>query len=308
MGRNYIWYHPSCKSAAVQLAHGLEFDCGKSPPGNFSEVSSIICWGTRPPGDFNFNLLEKIKCLNHPEMIRANTNKLFSLMRFQNAGLSIPRFVLTRDINVSLYTRYLSLPIIGRTRYHQQGNGFFLVLNNNDLERALEGGVAYFQQYVRNKEEYRVHVFAGRIIRVIRKRRRSDSDIQRRWVEKELERQSNLLPVGRTFDEETVRSVLEAVSSRVTLADHQKKNGFAWEHYGVKRYPPEIEIIAFRAIDATGLQFGAVDIILDDLGKSWLLEVNSAPGLDEYDFKAWLEAFERYFGVENRADESDVQT
>ena len=56
-----------------------------------------------------------------------------------------------------------------------------------------------------------------------------------------------------------------------------------------------IEQLAVQAIDALGLDFGAVDIIKDEEGRVYVLEVNTAPGLGNADsLEAYVEAFSHY--------------
>jgi glutathione synthase/RimK-type ligase-like ATP-grasp enzyme len=52
----------------------------------------------------------------------------------------------------------------------------------------------------------------------------------------------------------------------------------------------------FDSALALGLDFGAVDIIQDDGGNFYVLEVNTAPGLEGQTIKSYAEGFNAYQG------------
>lgn len=52
--------------------------------------------------------------------------------------------------------------------------------------------------------------------------------------------------------------------------------------------------LAAKAVKALGLTFGAVDIAEDQSGQLWVLEVNSAPGIEGNTIEAYKKAIERW--------------
>jgi hypothetical protein len=48
---------------------------------------------------------------------------------------------------------------------------------------------------------------------------------------------------------------------------------------------------SIKAVEALGLQFGAVDCVLDVDGSPWVIEVNTGPGLEGTAFKNYVGAF-----------------
>jgi len=67
-----------------------------------------------------------------------------------------------------------------------------------------------------------------------------------------------------------------------------RKNGWTMEH---KTDPPEtVREAAKAAVKACGYDFGAVDLMVDQAGKVYVLEVNRAPGLDDYTASKYAEA------------------
>jgi hypothetical protein len=107
-----------------------------------------------------------------------------------------------------------------------------------------------YVQYVKKKDEYRIHI--GRlpsgdatVISVQRKARRHDTpDDQVNWQ----------------------------------VRNHS--NGFVFVRNNVTP-PPSVLEVAERALLRTGLDFGAVDVIWNEQqGKAYVLEINTAPGLE----------------------------
>ena len=59
-----------------------------------------------------------------------------------------------------------------------------------------------------------------------------------------------------------------------------RRNGFSFKFVHPDTAPAELKQLGARAVDALGLDFGAVDIILGKDGKYYVLEVNTAPGVE----------------------------
>ena len=117
---------------------------------------------------------------------------------------------------------------------------------------------------VQNHGEYRVHVFGGEVILYQKKSRRVDED-------------GNVVsPDGEEAD---VRNLASNWVYRT----------------GNLRRLDRVEELAVNAIQSLGLDFGAVDIIKDENGVVYVLEVNTAPGLGN---EATLDAYVRAFNGE----------
>lgn len=114
---------------------------------------------------------------------------------------------------------------------------------------------------ITNTGEYRVHVFKGEIILYQKKSRRVDDD-------------GNVLTAeGAEADVRNLASNWVYRTGNLTRLER-------------------IEQLAIKAIEALGLDFGAVDIIKDQEGNVFVLEVNSAPGLGNRDtLEAYTNAF-----------------
>lgn len=127
---------------------------------------------------------------------------------------------------------------------------------------------------VQNHGEYRVHVFGGEVILYQKKSRRVDED-------------GNVAtPDGEEAD---VRNLASNWVYRT----------------GNLRRLERVEQLAIDAVQALGLDFGAVDIIKDEEGNVLVLEVNSAAGLGNTET---LEAYTRAFNGEPAVYPDEVTT
>jgi glutathione synthase/RimK-type ligase-like ATP-grasp enzyme len=126
-----------------------------------------------------------------------------------------------------------------------------------------------YVQYVPKKAEYRVHVVGKQVVLVQRKARNPNCD-NPNWK----------------------------------VRNHD--NGFIFVRNDVKA-PPSVEEQAFKAIQALGLDFGAVDIIWNDKQqKPYVLEVNTAPGLEGSTIDDYARGFRDLIGWTNRVARTQV--
>ena len=116
----------------------------------------------------------------------------------------------------------------------------------------------YFVEYIPTRTEYRVHVFNGRIIRVAEKVL-TNPERACAWIRNHEH--------GCTFRR-----------PRQTLGNLQ-------------------EAIATQAVQAHGLQFGAVDMLVGDDGGTYALEVNTAPACSPRTGRAYVEAMVEHITV-----------
>jgi hypothetical protein len=65
---------------------------------------------------------------------------------------------------------------------------------------------------------------------------------------------------------------------------------------------PEVTQLAIKAVQALGLDFGAVDVVFAD-GKASVLEVNSAPGLKGQTLVSYANAVRKYMGMPALTDD-----
>jgi hypothetical protein len=169
-------------------------------------------------------------------------NKLSAFRKFRESGLSIPEFTTSFDEA----QRWLDegLIVVCRTLLTAH-SGRGIVLSGGSANRPLVRCSLYVK-YKKKKKEFRVHVFKGEIIHVAEKRKMRR---ERRPDE---------------FDG--------------YIRNHS--NGWIFASNDVVE-PADLRPLATAACNSLGMDFGAVDIIWNERdNKCYLLEVNSAPGLE----------------------------
>lgn len=122
-----------------------------------------------------------------------------------------------------------------------------------------------YTRAISNAGEYRVHVFNGQVILYQKKSRRVD------------EEGNVITPEGEEAD---VRNL---------------SSNWVYRTGNLRRLE-RVELLAIDAVRALGLDFGAVDIIMDGEGAVYVLEVNTAPGLGN---TSTQEAYRRAFNGES---------
>lgn len=299
----YIYYSGATDRTGTNLKEGLGINGGKTQPKAGRKM--IIGWGAKTKKDISFP--KGVKVLNHPNAIRKNRNK-FEAIQLMTAALNtakkkhIPGMVTADRVKHALANDELAYPIIGRTKYHQGGKGFWECPTVAQLDAALaEGEVHHFQEMVPVKDEYRLHIFDGECIHAVKKVQRTKEDFEKAWIEDELARQKALWEKNNSgaFSEDVVREVLRRqAKDAVAGGPNQvlRSNKMGWKFKIVKKYSADMVKVAAKAVKALGLDFGAVDCCVDVNGNPWIFEVNTGPGLEGTSFDKYIEAFEKAIG------------
>lgn len=193
--------------------------------------------------------------LNSPDAVRTSCNKMLAASQLFHAEIRTPELIyLPARVSDFALVRH-DYPMIARTETHMDGSGFWLLNSIADLESAVSEGADFIVKMVPVQKEYRVHVFSGAIIRCqYRKKLREDAD-----------------EICRT-------------------------TGNGWELYGVliDHTPEDVKVQGLKAVNALGLQIGAADVGVDEDGKAWVFEVNSAPALGGKTLARWAKRLNEY--------------
>lgn len=184
--------------------------------------------------------LGNTRVLNDPLACAKAGNKLSSFNAFKAAGLSIPDFTTSRDQAMAWIRD--GATVVCRTMLNgHSGRGIVL----SDAVHPIVSAPLYVK-YKKKRKEFRVHVFQEQVIDVAEKRKRR----------------------------------LEVRPSTFDGYIRNLANGWVFCRDAVVR-PPDLEQLAVAACRSLGLDFGAVDIIWNEReNKSYVLEVNTAPGLE----------------------------
>lgn len=212
----------------------------------------IINWGN---SNRPTNLAD-IAIFNEPEDVAVASNKLLALRKLCEHGVPTIPFTSEQALAED-WTR--GGFVFARTILNSHsGNGIVVC---HDLGGQPLPNARLYTKGVTNNGEYRVHVFDGDVILYQKKSRKLDDD-------------GNVI----TADGEDAL-VRNLASNWIYRTGHLER---------LER----IEALAIQAVNALGLDFGAVDIIKDGDGNVFVLEVNTAPGLgNESTLEAYVEAF-----------------
>ena len=181
--------------------------------------------------------------INRPEDVAVCCDKLrfFQKMAEVQDAPRIPDF--TTDSRTALNWVGDGNTVCIRTMLRASGARGLVIVNRDNVNEFVQAPL--YTKYVPKKEEYRVHVVRGRVIDIQRKALRQDIDReQANWKIRNLE------------------------------------NGFIFARNEGHQAPPDVSVQALKAMAASGLDFGAVDILYKAADRTaWVLEINTAPGL-----------------------------
>jgi len=291
----YIWYSSATDVTGKKLQEALGIKGGNKVPPATTEM--VIGWGTKHDSPINFT--PNTKMLNHPNSIRENRNKFEALKKLQTKEVSVAKFMDVNDTTATLINNTIPLPVIGRTKYHQGGKGFWMCPTATHVRAAIQDGAQYFQEMIEIKDEYRIHVFNDEIIYAVKKIKRTPEEFEEAFIEDEMSRQKKLAEKNNNpFDDATALHMLRRQAKNATAGGANmmiRSNKMGWKFSKVNTVPENIEVEAIKAVKALNLNFGAVDCCINNNNKVFIIEVNTGPGLEGTTFDNYVEAFNNFF-------------
>lgn len=160
----------------------------------------------------------------------------------------------TDDIHLARNWIEVGYEVVVRHKLNGAGGEGIEIVNDID---ALPQAPLY-TLYVKKKSEWRVHVAFGEVIHIARK----------------------------------VRDP-EHPEDKVNWKVRNKANGFIFQIHN-EAIPIGVTEQARLAVKALGLHFGAVDVVFNEQqGRAYVLEVNTAPGVEGTTLDKYVEAFNR---------------
>lgn len=247
MPNMYVYPYKTGSNGAKELSAALGVKQIKREGSKFkgSKEKIVINWGSSTMNE------EASKCivLNKPESVAVASNKLSffnaiekhnAVSRDRNKRVLIPDFFTSAD-RAARYAN-AGYTIVARTVLNgHSGKGIILCETEKEV---YDANAPLYVLYIPKKQEYRIHVLNGGVVDIQRKARRLDiPDDQVDWK----------------------------------IRNHD--NGFIYARKGVD-VPKTVLSNSVNAVEACGLDFGAVDVIYNDKNKlAYVLEINTAPGL-----------------------------
>jgi len=228
-----------------------------SPDGKFRNNYGrpIVNWGNSVLphwlGDWPDQLV-----LNEPWRVALACNKLSSFEQFSLDGVAHPDWTTEKEIAETWQAAGETI-LVRKLLTAKGGEGIVICEPEDILPDA-----PLYTVYFKKKEEYRVHVFDGKVIDVQQKKREKGN---------------------------------EDVNGRV----RNHSNGWVFCRDGVTA-PDAVQAESIKAVASLGLTFGAVDVGFNvHYGKPCVFEVNTAPGLTETTAKKYAEAITNYINKGN---------
>lgn len=215
----------------------------------------VISWGNSQALPGGVN---RSRVLNKPEAVAGVTNKLrfFELCRGRETP-RIPEFTTSRD-TVHQWLE-AGRKVVARTVLNGHSGAGIVILEGAGVDIP---NAPLYTVYVPKKEEWRIHVFR-------------DGD--------------NLTIIDQ---QRKIRDPNFAGIPDWNVRSHD--NGFIFAR---EVNPPDPDVLtqALRALEITGLDFGAVDVIWNAQNRAaYVLEINSAPGLVGQTVESYANAFRKF--------------
>lgn len=194
--------------------------------------------------------------LNVPYSVAMAVNKLLTFEILKKAQVSIPDFTTSRGDAINWIRS--GVTVMARTQLNgHSGQGIEILEPGIDVDEEFVEAPMY-TKYIKKNAEYRVHVFGDEAFFVQKKARK-----------------------------------LDVPDDKVNWKVRNLNGGFIYAHQNVEASPAIIKA-AIDAIAALGLDFGAVDIIEKKNGECFVLEVNTACGLEGTTLEKYVEQFKLY--------------
>lgn len=262
-----IYPYKSGSASAKALAAKLEMRMIKTQNSAFKgrNFKTVINWGSSQlPEEVN-----KCMILNEDIAVKMASNKLKlfqHIASLTDSGINIPEF--TTDQAVAKGWIDAGKEVVVREKLNgHSAEGIVLLDNELDFDAYNHSAAKMYVKYIPKKHEFRVHVVGDKAIDIRRKALRSD------------------------FNQSLVNWKIRNHSGGFIFA----KEGFT--------PPPSVAEQAIKAVQASGLDFGAVDIIWNELHKTaYVLEINTAPGLEGSTVDNYAAAFKEILLDEKRAE------
>lgn len=255
--KRFVYVVPYKRSSKAARALNILFREKDQPNiGSRLTVIDVINWGHG--GSDVVKLYEgqghgnSVRVLNKTKSVNLVRDKLrfFKAMKATSDGPRIPEF--TEKLEEAKTWIDKGEIIFGRMKTGSCGQD--IVQFSEDPGRFAQSEL--WTKYKKKKAEFRVHIFrVGSEFRIV--------DVQQKTL--------------RTNDPVTNEPINP---EKVNFMIRNHKNGFIFQRYNIS-VPQDVKVQAIKALVASGLDFGAVDIVWNESeGKAYVLEVNSAPGLE----------------------------
>jgi len=194
--------------------------------------------------------ISRVYHINSPTAISNSADKVKMRKLFIENSVSIPSTIINdtdRDMNVTIEARN---GMYKRKFNHRRGNDMEFIPAGRSISLAPDEMLI---EKINIKDEFRVFIYKNKIMEV---------DIKIK---------------GERPSEEEIAAVASRYGGDASKDARNYANG--WLFIPIRDVPEEVKIEALKAINAVGLDFGAVDLCIADDDDVYVFETNSAPSI-----------------------------
>lgn len=316
----YIWYSTGSDVSGPKLAEALEFQHGKKTPA-LQDLDVLVGWGCKAESRQKYDpeaiksavAAGALRVINHPAAIGAARNKMGLFTQLAANGIAVPGFVSIKDHNPAAGVEYLiqmidngtmTLPCVGFNEYNK-GKPVFcwtkedleqvITINKSRKKDAIR--IDYFRSLPQGTE-YRIHVFRDEALCAeVKKLSKDPVEATSKTLFARLTKQAQRSKKKLSATEEEMNWVVkELVTDLIGGPSHLQKSvqyGWELEPCDMGTIPPVVISTAINALDAAGLDMGAVSIMYEEKSAA-VTNVISAPGLDDAQLEFYTEAIKDF--------------
>lgn len=149
----------------------------------------------------------------------------------------------------------INYPVIARPSRHAKGKNFIILKSRDEFYQhwIRNNQTWYYSEFVDKVKEYRVHCAHGRILNYLEKPNPGNG----------------------------------------TIAWNRALNGEAFTNIKWDQYDSKVALECLKAVQAIGLDFAGVDVIVTADGKPYILELNTSPTLNSSEYS--MSRYAKYF-------------
>tara|TARA_R110000851_G_scaffold115675_3_gene241612 strand:- start:5374 stop:6312 length:939 start_codon:yes stop_codon:yes gene_type:complete len=200
--------------------------------------------------------VEKATVLNPASAVKLATNKK-TFFEKVTGEVNIPEFTTDQTV-ANGWLLSGGKVVVRETLTGHSAEGLVMLEDVSSWDSYDHSRAKLYVKYVPKKDEYRIHVVSGEVV-----------DVQQKAMSSRVD------------------------SSRVNWQVRNHQNGFIYKREGVEA-PEVAKEQAILATELCGLHYGAVDVIWNaHYEKAYVLEVNTAPGLEGQTVNNISEALEQ---------------
>ncbi len=228
---------------------------GRHATGNyhFGPNDFVVMWGHGDTPYWGNGVGPNKRILNHWSAIHLGVNKLRSFVAFKDAGVPIPEY--TKSIaTAKKWIEEGEIVLCRKLLSSREGKGIVIAKKASDLVEA-----PLYVKLVPKENEYRIHVFNGKVI---------------------------------DFAQKKLRNGYKEIKGRDQYV-RNTANGWIFARIGVE-VSDAAKKAAIAATKAVGLDFAAVDLATTKKGGVIVFEVNTAPGIEGTTIQTYAKAIEEY--------------